>query len=128
MKQSETNIGKLAAIHGLYYCATGIWPLLHIDSFLLVTGPKTDLWLVKTVGVLVLAIGVGLLASVSQQRISFPLAIIAMETTLSLILIDAFYVWEGVISPVYLLDALLELILFSAWIFYTIKNKLWESA
>ena len=43
----------LAMIQGAYFLATGIWPLLHLASFMRVTGPKTDRWLVKTVGALV---------------------------------------------------------------------------
>lgn len=37
-------------VQGAYYIVTGMWPLLHIDSFQVVTGPKDNLWLVKTVG------------------------------------------------------------------------------
>ncbi|MBV8580277.1 MAG: hypothetical protein JOZ86_06540, partial [Candidatus Eremiobacteraeota bacterium] len=35
-----------------YYLATGLWPLLDMRSFELVTGRKTDRWLVKMVGAL----------------------------------------------------------------------------
>ena len=52
---------KLAVIQGVFYLATGIWPLLDIVRFQLVTGPKTDLWLVRTVGVLVTVVGAVLL-------------------------------------------------------------------
>ncbi|MFH5804425.1 hypothetical protein ACG2DA_10255, partial [Alienimonas sp. DA493] len=48
---------RLLVGQGLYYVATGVWPLVHIRSFEFVTGPKTDDWLVQTVGALVLAIG-----------------------------------------------------------------------
>ena len=48
--------------------ATGIWPLLDIESFQDVTGSKTDLWLVRTVGVLVAVIdGVVLLADAAAE-------------------------------------------------------------
>ena len=50
---------KLALLQGIFYVATGVWPLIDIVSFQVVTGPKTDLWLVKTVGVLVTVIGLG---------------------------------------------------------------------
>ena len=39
---------------GVYYVVSGAWPLVHIDSFQKVTGRKTDLWLVHTVGLQVL--------------------------------------------------------------------------
>ncbi|SHL25073.1 hypothetical protein SAMN05444407_10372 [Chryseobacterium contaminans] len=38
----------------LYYFATSLWPLVHIKSFLIITGDKTDIWLVKTVSILLL--------------------------------------------------------------------------
>jgi hypothetical protein len=126
MKQTKTYISALAAIHGSYFCVSGIWPLIHMNSFLFVTGPKTDLWLVETVGVLVLVIGMGLLVAGFQKRISFPISIIAMGASLGLIFIDTIYVWALVISPVYLLDAAIEFVLLSAWIFYIFKAKLWK--
>ena len=44
---------RLTGVLFLVYLATGLWPLFNIESFQQVTGPKTDLWLVRTVGVLV---------------------------------------------------------------------------
>ncbi|MGH7661110.1 MAG: hypothetical protein ACRENA_09390 [Vulcanimicrobiaceae bacterium] len=40
-----------------YYIATGIWPLLSMRSFEAITGPKTDRWLVRMVGLLAATIG-----------------------------------------------------------------------
>lgn len=34
---------SVGAVQGTFYLATGIWPLVHIESFVAVTGPKTDL-------------------------------------------------------------------------------------
>jgi hypothetical protein len=95
-------------------------------SFLAVTGPKVDLWLVETVGILVLIIGIGLFTAARRNQITFPLSIIASGSAFGLICIDVIYVWQGVISPVYLLDAVLEVILFVMWITYIFKSKLWE--
>src|SRR4051794_41292394 len=53
----------VATLQGLYYLATGVWPLVSMDTFLAVTGPKTDLWLVNTVGLLVGVVGVALLVA-----------------------------------------------------------------
>ncbi|HEX2022926.1 MAG TPA: hypothetical protein VHH36_09430, partial [Candidatus Thermoplasmatota archaeon] len=60
----------LAAGQGAYFAATGAWPLLHMPSFLAVTGPKTDLWLVDTVGALVLVVGAVLLLAAGRDRVS----------------------------------------------------------
>lgn len=57
----------VAYVQGIYFLATGIWSLVHIASFQKVTGPKTDLWLVKTVGLLVIAIGAGLIVTAIDQ-------------------------------------------------------------
>jgi hypothetical protein len=34
-------------IQGLYYTISGMWAQVSIDTFMMVTGPKTDIWLVK---------------------------------------------------------------------------------
>lgn len=57
MTPTRGPLSVVAALQGLFYLATGVWPLIHIDSFLAVTGSKTDLWLVYTVGLLVSVVG-----------------------------------------------------------------------
>lgn len=52
---------KVALVQGIYFLITGIWPLLSMKTFLLITGPKTDLWLVKTFGLILAVIGAVLL-------------------------------------------------------------------
>ncbi len=47
----------IALAQGIYFLISGIWPILNMRTFLKITGPKTELWLVKTVGLLVAAIG-----------------------------------------------------------------------
>lgn len=123
----KTRISILAVMQGLYFFITGIWPLIHINSFMAITGPKTDLWLVKTVGVLVLIIGIGLMAAGVKRRVTFPLAFIAAGSALGLFFIDVNYVWQGVISPIYLLDAVLEAILVICWCVYIPKNNLFTT-
>lgn len=121
------KINNLAIIHGLYFGFTGIWPLIHMKSFLFVTGPKTDLWLVETVGILILVIGLGLVTAGLRKRVSFPLSTIAIGSSLGLMIVDVVYVWSEVIPPVYLSDALIELVLITVWIVYLTKNRLWEA-
>ncbi|MGV3484401.1 MAG: hypothetical protein ACO1RT_08285 [Planctomycetaceae bacterium] len=50
----------LAWLHGAFYFLTGIWPIISIDTFQRVTGPKTDLWLVRTIGAVLAVIGLAL--------------------------------------------------------------------
>ncbi|MGE5597234.1 MAG: hypothetical protein ACM3S1_14515 [Hyphomicrobiales bacterium] len=94
---------------GIYYLVTGAWALLGIRSFQAVTGPKTDLWLVKTVGALVTAIGAVLTLSALRRRPPAEMRLLATGSAVGLAAIDTVYVRRGRISPIYLLDALAEL-------------------
>jgi hypothetical protein len=104
-----------AQIQSAYYLLTGLWALVHIRSFMWVTGPKTDIWLVKTVGVLVLVIGTALLVARIREHYSLEIIILAIGAALGLTLIDIYYVLDGRISPIYLLDAVVELMLVGMW-------------
>jgi uncharacterized membrane protein YoaK (UPF0700 family) len=89
--------------------------LVDLDSFQQVTGPKKDLWLVKTVGVLVLAIGVVLMMA-GVRRSRHPEApVLAIGSALGLTAIDIVYAARGTISRVYLADAVLQLVLIAGW-------------
>ena len=107
----------LSRFQGLYFFGTGIWPLVHIDSFLFVTGPKTDLWLVDTVAVLVIAIGAGLLVATHNPLPATSTIAIAMGSSAGLLYIDVKYVLLGTISPVYLADAVAQAFILGWWIF-----------
>lgn len=47
----------VALVQGIYFFVTGVWPLISTNTFQMVTDPKTDLWLVKTVGIILATIG-----------------------------------------------------------------------
>lgn len=106
---------RLATVQGAYFLATGVWPLLHSRSFLAVTGPKTDVWLMKTVGVLVAIIGGALLLAGARGRVHPEIEVLAAGSATALAGIDVRYALRGRISKVYLLDALAELALVGAW-------------
>ena len=48
--------GVLLWVQGVYTARTALWGLLGIDSFMAVAGPKSDVWLVKTVSAVLLAL------------------------------------------------------------------------
>ena len=108
----------VAPAHSIYYVITGLWPLVSIGTFQKVTGPKTDLWLVKTAGVLITVIGVvmGMAARRPSAKPQREIAPLAVGSALGLAGIDVVYVAQGRIRPVYLLDALAEVLLAGAWI------------
>ena len=105
----------LARVQGWFYVLTGVWAIVDIDSFQRVTGPKTDLWLVKTVGALVIVIGAALIAAAHERRFGLPVLIVAIGSALGLAAIDLVYVLGGRISPIYLLDAAAEIAIVLVW-------------
>ena len=105
----------VALAQGVYYSATGLWPLLSMKSFEAVTGPKRDRWLVKTVGVLVTAVGVTLIRASRRRRVHPDVALLGGLSAAALAGIDIVYVSRRRISPVYLLDSVPEVLLALWW-------------
>jgi hypothetical protein len=99
---------------GAFYVLTGVWPLLAMWSFELVTGPKTDDWLVRMVGLLAASIGTTLLAAAWRGRVTPEVRLLAVASALSFAAIDLAYALTGRISAVYLLDAVVELLFAAA--------------
>lgn len=102
-------------VQAFYFVVTGLWPCIEIRSFQRVSGPKTDLWLVKTVGVLVSVIGGVIAAAGMRRRITPEVAGLAVGSSAGLAAIDIYYSSRGRISRVYLLDALAEAVFIGAW-------------
>ncbi len=88
---------------------------MSLRSFEAVTGPKVDLWLVKTVGVLVAVIGSALALASRRRRLAPEIVLVAAGSAAALAAIDTVYVAKRRISPVYLLDAAAEIALVAGW-------------
>lgn len=115
MRASRSWFTTLLWVHGIYYLVTGIWPLVSIGTFQMVTGPKTDLWLVMTVGVLITAVAITLLVAAWRRQNPIEVAVLALASAIGLTGIDILYVARQVIAPIYLADAAAEVILIGAW-------------
>ncbi len=105
----------LALAQGAYFALTGIWPLVSIRTFMKVTGPKTDIWLVKTVGVIVTAIGAVLLVAGARNAVTPEIYLLAIGSAAGLAGIDFCYVAKGTIDRIYLADAAVEIALIALW-------------
>lgn len=105
-----------AALQGVFYLVTGVWPILHIHSFMAVTGPKVDLWLVKTVGALAAAIGLTLLGGARRKTPVWETGLLGMLSAAAFMLVDLIYVGIGQLSSVYLLDAAPEAVFVLFWL------------
>lgn len=113
----------VCVIQGLYYLVTGLWPLLAMDVFLAVTGPKTDLWLVDTVALLVLIIASVLLFAAARRQINASVVLLAVGSAAALTIVEGFYALRGVIWSVYLLDGVLEVVLIALWAIAVVKAR-----
>jgi hypothetical protein len=105
----------VALCQGAYYLATGLWPLVHMRSFTAVTGPKHDLWLVRTVGLLAAAIALPLLHDAVRGD-SPGTRVLGAGAAIAFAAADVHPVATGRVSPIYLVDAALEALLVGAWV------------
>jgi hypothetical protein len=109
------SAAAVAAVQGFYYLGTGLWPLVSLDSFLKVTGPKTDLWLVQAFGTLVSLVGVILLVAAWRRKIPLEIVTLAVGMALALAGVDIIFVLKRSIGAVYLIDALAQIGLVALW-------------
>jgi hypothetical protein len=99
---------NVLAAQGAYYLLTGVAPFVSRRAFERVTGPKTEWWLAQTVGALVAVAGAGLLRAARRPAADSEVPAMAIGWALSLGAIDAVYVARRRISPVYLVDGVVQ--------------------
>jgi hypothetical protein len=97
-----------------YYLGTGLFPFISRRGFEALTGPKTEWWLVQTVGALVTVIGATIAGAATRRRITPETLALAAGSAASLAAIDVVHVARRRIPPTYLFDATVELALVGA--------------
>lgn len=112
----------LLVIQGVYCLLTGLWPLVHMHSFLWVTGPKTNMWLVKMIGLLAVCIGLALLKGSSEKNNTEAVNLLATLSATAFLLVDFYYSFTGVIAKIYLVDGVLQSAFFLAWCLLLVKK------
>lgn len=110
LRQRPTESAVLWA-QSAYFFITGLWPLLHYRSFEVITGRKRDIWLVKTVGALLLPVAASIGVAASRRRASDEVRLLAAGSALALGGVEALYALRGRIRWVYLIDAAIEALL-----------------
>ena len=114
----------ISILQGIFYFITGVWPLLHIESFIWISGPKYDIWLVRTVGILLTVVGLVLFSAGMNRRINDETFLLAVGCAAGLTVVDIYYASIDRIWNVYLLDAAAESILIVLWfIFYRRESR-----
>lgn len=112
----KPKLHHVSILQGLYWLVTGIWPFVHLPSFLWVTGPKEDIWLLYTVSVLITVIGGILLAAGLRRNVTQEIKWLGITSAAGLTGIDVYYATNDVIWDVYLLDAVGEVVLILLWL------------
>jgi hypothetical protein len=107
-----------------YIFITAVWPLVHIQSFMDVTGYKTDVWLVKTVGALLIPIALCLALYIFIHTDKRPALLLGSLTAVAFICIDFYYALNDVISDIYMADGLVEIVFLACWIYVWRKENI----
>jgi len=105
----------VAFSQGVYFLATGMWPLLHMESFESMTGPKADRWLARTLGTLVGVTGVVLLRAAVRNRVTPEVSALGVASAASLGAVDTLYAIRGHVSRIYLADSAVHGAFVAGW-------------
>jgi hypothetical protein len=118
------NFKSLLIIHGAYLLVAALWPILDINSFVHVTGHKTDTWLIKSMSLVLLPASLCFLAQYFARPYNWePVAILGASLSAVLAWVDFYYVLNGVIPGIYLVDGVIQLVLMASW-FYLLAGRL----
>jgi hypothetical protein len=102
-------------VQGAYYTLTGLWPIVDIESFQSVTGPKTDLWMLRTLGLLLAIVGSVLLFSTRHGKPPLEIVVLALAMATALLLVDFIVVFSRTVPLRYLFDAVMQAGLIFWW-------------
>jgi hypothetical protein len=91
-----------------------------------VTGYKTDIWLVKTVGALLIPVSVTLYSHLFIESDRRPAFILGSLAAAAFICIDFYYALTDVISDIYLADGAVELVFLMMWVYAWKTGRLIE--
>lgn len=91
-------------VQGVFYVVTGLWPFLHLPSFIAVVGPKPDLFQLHVTGALIVVIGIVLL--LGARRPDRSAVVLGILSALAFVMLDVAY--DPILRPIYWLDAAAE--------------------
>lgn len=114
MKKSLSPLG-VARAHGVFNILGGAWPIVGLSSFEFVYGKKADVFLQKTVGGLLLSIGVVQISSEDSVSSLSTIRRLGLSTAVTLLAIDLVYIPRGEMRKTYIQDAICELGWIAAW-------------
>jgi hypothetical protein len=118
---------------GLYYTLFGAWPLLHMTSFIWVTGKRgkydnldsgqpLDHWLVLTVAGLLIGIGIHLILASRNRTVTTETFVLAVLSALVLAIVDVTFASRRIIEPIYYIDAAIQVAFIAVWLLTILRS------
>ena len=114
-RKTQLRARDVALWQGVFNVLGGAWPLVSLRSFEWVYGDKTDVFLQKTVGGLLLSIGYVQLSADDSAEGNALARRLGIATALTLLLVDLVYIPRGQMRKTYIQDALCEIGWLAAW-------------
>jgi len=115
--QAPPDRGRPVEIgQGLYYLVIGLWPLLSAESFQHVTGPRLDLWMTRTLGLVIATVGVALLVAMRRRSVAPEAAVMAIGVATVLGVTDLINVSLRTVGPIYGLDFIIQAAFVYIWV------------
>lgn len=119
--KNKNILNTVFIVQGAYFVITGVWPIVNIESFIIATGPKQDIWLVHMVALLSISIGLTFLQA-ALRRLRLPL-FLGYTVPFSFLIMDIIYVANGTIDVIYLLDGSIQLLFVVLLTFSLLKTR-----
>lgn len=108
----------LELVQGVYYIVLGLWPVVHAASFQRLTGglDLSDLWQLRTLGLVLAVIGVSLLWAVRRRSVAPEAAIVACGVAAVMAIMNLVNITVKAYPPIYCFDCLIQVGFVYGWI------------
>lgn len=112
----DTIITTVGVTHAAFFLIGGLWPLVDMQSFESVTGPRSDHWLVRSLAGMLIIVGAALIWSVQRGHIDHSMRGVAAGSSGMLALVALISGMNGPVDPVSVIGASLHGVLALCWV------------
>jgi hypothetical protein len=96
---------------------------VDIESFMKVTGPKTDVWLVKTLSAVLISVALALFTVLLEKKVSLAVIVLGLTSAVALAIAEFYYAGTQRIRWVYAADGVLQVIIAGLWVWIWLKSQ-----
>lgn len=108
--------------HGLYLLVGGLWPLLYMQGFEAVTGPKVEHFLVRSIALILLLTAANLFTQLDKPRVEQSATVMAAGVSLILGLVGIISAAGGWVWPIYFIDGGVHTLFALSWVALSIHE------